>query len=154
MQKAKGEHGVPLTTNVSYGYVKDSNNPKHWIVDPEAAIVVRCIFEMCMNGRGPSQIANQLREDGVLAPTAYKDSKGINSPNPLPENPCGWNSNSVVKILELREYTGCTVNFKNYTNSIWDKKRVNTTENQAVFYGTYEALVHQDLRGQHQGQAE
>ena len=65
---------------------------------------------------------------------------------PLPENPCGWNSNSVVKILERREYTGCTVNFKTYTNSIWDKKkRVNTAENQSVFYGTHEALVPIDV---------
>ena len=116
--KAKGERGVPLTTNVPYGYVKDPEKPKHWIVDSEAAAVVKRIFEMCMNGRGPSQIANQLRADGVLTPTAYKNSKGINSPNPLPENPCGWNSNSVVKILERKEYTGCTVNFKTYTNSI------------------------------------
>ena len=144
--KAKGERGVPLTTNVPYGYVKDPENPKHWVVDPEAAAVVKRIFEMCMNGRGPSQIANQLRADGVLTPTSYKNSKGINSPNPLPENPCGWNSNSVVKILERREYTGCTVNFKTYTNSIWDKKkRVNTVENQSVFYGTHEALVSVDV---------
>ena len=146
VQKAKGERGVPLTTNVPYGYVKDPENPKHWIVDPEAAAVVKRIFEMCMNGRGPSQIANQLREDGILTPTSYKNSKGINSPNSLPENPCGWNSNSVVKILERREYTGCTVNFKTYTNSIWDKKkRVNTAENQSVFYGTHEALVSVDV---------
>ena len=81
------------------------------------------IFEMCMNGRGPSQIANQLREDGILTPTAYKDSQGINSPNTASEDLCRWNPNSVVHILERREYTGCTVNFKTYTNSIWDKKQ-------------------------------
>ncbi len=144
--KAKGECGVPLTTNVPYGYVKDPENPKQWIVDPEAAAVVKRIFEMCMNGRGPSQIANQLREDGVLTPTSYKNSKGINSPNPLPENPCGWNSNSVVKILERREYTGCTVNFKTYTNSIWDKKQRETPlENQAVFYDTHPAIIEQEV---------
>ena len=100
------------------------------------------MFEMCMNGRGPSQIANQLKADGVLTPTAYKDSKGINSPNTAPENPCGWNDSTVVHILERREYTGCTVNFKTYTNSIWDKKQRETPiEKQSVFYGTHEAIV-------------
>ena len=143
--KSKGERGVPLTTNVPYGYVKDLENPRHWVKDPEAASVVQRIFEMCMNGRGPSQIANQLRADGVLTPTAYKESKGINSPNTAPENPCGWNGSTVVHILERREYTGCTVNFKTYTNSIWDKKQRETPiENQAVFYGTHEAIIEVD----------
>ena len=143
--KVKGERGVPLTTNVPYGYVKDPENPRHWVKDPEAASVVQRIFEMCMNGRGPSQIANQLKADGVLTPTAYKDSKGINSPNTAPENPCGWNGSTVVHILERREYTGCTVNFKTYTNSIWDKKQRETPiEKQSVFYGTHEAIIDVD----------
>ena len=143
--KAKGERGVPLTTNVPYGYVKDPENSRHWVKDPEAASVVQRIFEICMNGRGPSQIANQLKADGVLTPTAYKDSKGINSPNTAPENPCGWNGSTVVHILERREYTGCTVNFKTYTNSIWDKKQRETpVEKQSVFYGTHEAIVDVD----------
>ena len=146
VNKAKGERGVPLTTNVPYGYVKDPENPKHWIIDPEAAKVVKYIFELCMEGRGPSQIANVLREKKVLTPTAYKRSHGINSPNPVPEDPCGWNSNSVVKILERREYTGCIVNFKTYTNSIWDKKQRETPlENQAVFYGTHPAIIEQEV---------
>ena len=145
VQKAKGEKGVPLTTNVPYGYVKDPDNSKHWIVDPEAAAVVKRIFEMCMNGRGPSQIANQLKADGVLTPTAYKDSKGISSPNTASEDPCRWNCSTVVHILERREYTGCIVNFKTYTNSLWDKKQRDTPiEDQAVFYGTHEAIVDVD----------
>ena len=146
VQKAKGERGVPLTTNVPYGYVKDPNDPKRWLIDPEAASVVQQIFEMCMNGRGPSQIANVLREKEIMVPTAYKNSRGINAPNPVPEEPCRWNCNSVVKILERREYTGCTVNFKTYTNSIWDKKqRVNEEENRAVFYNTHEAIISEDV---------
>ena len=72
VQKAKGERGVPLTVNVPYGYVKDPENPKHWLVDPEAAAIVKRIFSMCMEGRGPTQIANQLWVDKVLTPTAYK----------------------------------------------------------------------------------
>ena len=72
VQKAKGERGVPLTVNVPYGYVKDPENLKHWLVDPEAAAIVKRIFSMCMEGRGPTQIANQLWVDKVLTPTAYK----------------------------------------------------------------------------------
>jgi hypothetical protein len=145
VQKAKGEKGVPLTTNVPYGYAKDPEDKTKWLIDPEAAAVVKRIFEMCMSGRGPSQIANQLKSDGVLTPAAYKSSKGINSPNTVPENPCGWNSSTVVHILERREYTGCIVNFKTYTNSIWDKKQRNTPiEDQAVFYGTHDAIVEVD----------
>ena len=70
VQKSKGEKGIPLTVNVPYGYVKDPNDPHHWIIDPEAAQVIKRIFTMCMEGRGPSQIANQLRADQVLTPTA------------------------------------------------------------------------------------
>ena len=103
--KSKGEKGVPLTVNIPYGYKKDPDNPKHWIVDEEAAMVVRRIFDMCMEGRGPSQIANQLMADNILNPTAYKRKQGINSPNPTPENPYHWNVNTVVHILERREYT-------------------------------------------------
>lgn len=140
--KAKGEKGVPLTVNVPYGYKKDPDNPKHWIIDEEAAMVVRRIFDMCMEGRGPSQIANQLMADNILNPTAYKRKQGINSPNPLSENPCHWSVNTVVNILERREYTGCIVNFKTYTNSIWDKKqRQNPEENQAIFENAHEAII-------------
>ena len=146
VQKAKGERGVPLTTNVPYGYLKDPENPRHWIVEPEAAKVVKRIFDMCMEGRGPTQIANQLKADGVLTPTAYQRGQGRNTPNAVPENPCGWNSSTVVHILERREYIGCVVNFKTYTNSIWDKKQRQTPiEEQAVFYGAHEAIIKEDV---------
>ena len=65
VQKSKGEKGIPLTVNVPYGYVKDPNDPHHWLIDPEAAQVVKRIFTMCMEGRGPSQIANQDRKSVV-----------------------------------------------------------------------------------------
>lgn len=146
VQKAKGERGLPLTTNVPYGYVKDPDDPKHWIIDPEAAAVVKRIFDLCMEGRGPSQIANQLKADKVLTPTVYKKQQGRNVPHPEPENPYDWHSSTVVAILERREYTGCTVNFKTYTNSIWDKKQRETPiEKQAVFPGTHEAIVEMDV---------
>ena len=142
VQKAKGERGVPLTTNVPYGYVKDPENPRRWVVDPVAADVVKRVFSMCMEGRGPQQIANQLKADKVLTPTAYRALQGIKTPNKKPEDPCDWHSSTVVAILERREYTGCTVNFKTYTNSIWDKKqRDNPLEKQAIFPNTHEAII-------------
>ena len=142
VQKAKGERGVPLTTNVPYGYVKDPENPRRWVVDPVAADVVKRIFDLCMEGRGPMQIANQLKADKVLTPSAYRTLQGIKTPNKKPEDPCDWHSSTVVAILERREYTGCTVNFKTYTNSIWDKKqRDNPLEKQAIFPNTHEAII-------------
>ena len=142
VQKAKGERGVPLTTNVPYGYVKDPENPRRWVVDPVAADVVKRIFNLCMEGRGPMQIANQLKSDKVLTPTAYRALQGIKTPNKKPEDPCDWHSSTIVAILERREYTGCTVNFKTYTNSIWDKKqRDNPLEKQAIFPNTHEAII-------------
>ena len=146
VQRAKGEKGAPLTTNVPYGYVKDPNDPKHWVVDSEAAEVVKRIFNMCMEGRGPSQIANILREEKVLTPTAYQKSHGRNIPHADPEDPYRWHSSSVVGILERREYTGCIVNFKTYTNSIWDKKqRDNPIENQAIFPNSHERIIEDDV---------
>ena len=146
VQKAKGERGVPLTTNVPYGYVKDLENPRRWVVDPVAADVVKRIFDLCMKGRGPMQIANQLKADKVLTPSAYRALQGIKTPNKKPEDPCDWHSSTVVAILERREYTGCTVNFKTYTNSIWDKKQRETPiEKQAVFYNTHPAIIEQEV---------
>lgn len=82
VQKAKGERGVPLTTNVPFGYRKDRSDKTQWIVDEAAALVVKRIFMLCMEGRGPSQIATVLHEEKVLNPTAYKRREGIKSPNP------------------------------------------------------------------------
>ena len=123
VQKAKGERGVPLTVNVPFGYIKDPEDKTKWIVDEAAAMVVRRIFKLCMEVRGPMQIAKLLQEEKVLNPTAYKRRAGIKTPSPEPDDPYHWNINTVVHILERREYTGCTVNFKTYTNSIWDKKQ-------------------------------
>ena len=146
VQKAKGERGVPLTTNVPYGYVKDLENPRRWVVDPVAADVVKRIFDLCMKGRGPMQIANQLKADKVLTPSAYRALQGIKAPNKKPEDPCDWHSSTVVAILERREYTGCTVNFKTYTNSIWDKKQRETPiEKRAVFYNTHPSIIEQEV---------
>ncbi len=146
VNKAKGERGVPLTTNVPFEYLKDPNDKTRWIVDEAAAQVVKRIFRLCMEGRGPMQIAKVLQEEKVLNPTAYKRRAGIKTPSPETSDPYHWNTNTIVHILERREYTGCTVNFKTYTNSIWDKKqRDMPLEKQAVFYGTHPAIIEQEV---------
>ena len=146
VQKAKGERGVPLTTNVPFGYRKDPEDRTKWIVDEAAALVVKRIFKLCMEGRGPMQIAKLLQAEKVLNPTSYKRREGIKSPSPETADPYHWNTNTVVHILERREYTGCTGNFKTYTNSIWDKKQRETPiEKQAVFYNTHPAIIEQEV---------
>ncbi|WP_418807078.1 recombinase family protein [Phascolarctobacterium faecium] len=146
VQKAKGERGVPLTVNVPFGYRKDLEDRTKWIVDEAAALVVKRIFKLCMEGRGPMQIAKLLQAEKVLNPTSYKRREGIKSPSPETADPYHWNTNTVVHILERREYTGCTVNFKTYTNSIWDKKQRETPiEKQTVFYNTHPAIIEQEV---------
>ena len=146
VNKAKGERGEPLTTNAPYGYKKNSDNPKRWIVDEEAAQVVKRIFTLCMEGRGPTQIAKVLTDDKVLNPSAYHRKEGRNPPTRETANPHRWRQTSVVKILERREYTGCIVNFKTYTKSIWDKKkRENDVEHHVVIPGTHPAIVEQEV---------
>jgi DNA invertase Pin-like site-specific DNA recombinase len=106
VQKSKGERGVPLATNVPYGYVKNPDDPKHWLIDPEAAAVVRRIFDLCMEGRGPLQIANQLKADNVLIPTAYKKRRE----NPVENQAIFYNTHERIieddvfeKVQEIRQ---------------------------------------------------
>ena len=146
VQKAKGERGERLTVHVPYCYMKNPENPKEWIIDEEAAQVVKKIFTLCMNGRGPSQIADQLEKDKTLTPTAYKNKQGVKTPHTEPENPYRWHESTIVNILERKEYIGATVNFKTYTNSIWDKKqRENPEENRVIFYNTHPAIIEQEV---------
>ena len=137
--KMRGEAGEHLASNPPYGYIKDPENKKRWIVDEEAAKVVRRIFDLCIAGKGPMQIAKILTADKVLTVTAYNAAqKGWT----MPENLYQWNTNAVVKILERQEYTGCTVNFKTYTKSLKFKKRMeNPKENQRIFEGTQPAII-------------
>ena len=146
VQKAKGERGERLTVHVPYGYMKNPENPKEWIIDEEAAQVVKKIFTLCMNGRRPSQIADQLEKDKILTPTAYKNKQGVKTPHTEPENPYRWHESTIVNILERKEYIGATVNFKTYTNSIWDKKqRENPEENRVIIYNTHPAIIEQEV---------
>ena len=142
VNKAKGERGERLTVNVPYGYKSDPDDKTKWIIDEEAAGVVKRIFSLCMEGKGPSQIAALLEKEKVLNPTAYKQREGRKTPHQTPENEYRWHESTVAYILEYMEYTGCTVNFKTYTNSIWDKKQRETSvENRKVFYNTHPAII-------------
>ena len=139
VNKAKGNRGVPLTTNIPYGYKKGNNG--EWEIDEESSEVVKQIFQMCIEGRGPLQIANALTDAKIPNPSAYKSSHGLSSRS-FGSDPYHWNANTVVHILERREYTGCTVNFKTYTNSIWDKKqRINPEGNWAVFENAHPEII-------------
>ena len=137
--KMRGEAGEHLASNPPYGYIKDPQDKKKWIVDEEAAKVVRRIFSLCIAGKGPMQIAKILTADKVLTVTAYHArQKGW----VMPENLYRWNTNAVLRILERREYTGCTVNFKTYTKSLKFKKRMeNPVENQKGFEDTQPAII-------------
>lgn len=142
VMKNKGEAGEYLCTNPPYGYVKDSENKKHWVVDEESAEVVRRIFNLCLEGYGPSQISRMLEADKVLTPAAYWQARGITVPAKVPSNPCRWVPATVADILEKKEYLGHTVNFKTYKQSYKSKKTLQNPEDmQKVFENTHEAII-------------
>ena len=140
--KIKGNAGEPMG-QPPYGYVKDPENPKRWIVDEEAAQVVRRIYRMTLEGVGTEQIAAKLEEDGVLTPRAYWHSKGINRPGKVKDlPPTHWNSSSVIKMLSVQEYCGDILNFKTYSKSYKNKKRLeNDRENWAIFKDVHEPII-------------
>lgn len=144
-KNAAGNRGETLTSNVPYGYIKDPDNKSHWLVDPDAAEVVRLIFDLCMQGKGPKRIANELKSRKILTPNAYKNSRADMPTYTDPEDMYGWSSTCVSKILERREYLGYTVNFKTYSNSVWDKKRHDSPRDSwKMFPDTHTAIVDTD----------
>ena len=143
VMRAKGNAGEHLCSNPPYGYRKDPADKKKWIVDEEAAEVVKRIFDLCIAGKGPMQIAKMLTAQHVLTVKAHyaqRDGK------PLPEKPYQWSPKSVAGILERPEYTGCTVNFKTYSKSHKLKKRLhNAPENQRIFPNTQPAIIDEQV---------
>lgn len=143
VMRAKGNAGEHLCTNPPYGYMKDPADKKKWIVDEEAAEIVKRIFDLCIAGKGPMQIAKLLTTECVLTVNAHyaqRDGK------PLPEKPHKWSPKSVAGILERPEYTGCTVNFKTYSKSHKLKKRLhNAPENQRIFPNTQPAIIDEQV---------
>ena len=143
VMRAKGNAGEHLCTNPPYGYMKDPADKKKWIVDEEAAEIVKRIFNLCIAGKGPMQIAKLLTAQHVLTVKAHyaqRDGK------PLPEKPYQWSPKSVAGILERPEYTGSTVNFKTYSKSHNLKKRLhNAPENQQIFPNTQPAIIDEQV---------
>ena len=125
-----------------YGYRSDPQDKDRWILDEEAATVVKRIFDLTIAGKGPSQIARILERDQVLTTKAlYAQRKG----KPLPDRPYHWHEQSVVGILERMEYTGCVCNFKTYSKSYKLKKRIpNAKEDMFILPDTQEAIVPQE----------
>ena len=140
--KIKGNAGEPMG-QPPYGYIKDPNDQKHWIVDDEAAQVVRRVYSMTLEGFGTEQIAAQLEKDDVLTPRAYWLTKGIKRPGKGKQQPpTKWNSSTITKILSLQEYCGDILNFKTYSKSYKNKKRIdNDRENWVVFQDVHEAII-------------
>ena len=125
-----------------YGYRCDPEDKEHWILDEEAASVVKLIFDLCIDGKGPEQIARILEQKQILTAKALYAKR---KKKPLPERPYHWIGQSVVGILERQEYTGCTLNFKTYSKSYKLKKRIpNNPENMFYLPDTQEAIVSQE----------
>ena len=142
VMQSRGNAGIPLTTNVPYGYKKDPEDKNRWIVDKQAAEVVQRIFQLCISGLGPTQIAKKLKADGVLTPSEYQRSIGVNCPTKLPEYPHKWCSHTVAEILDRQEYVGDTVNFRTYRQSFKLKKQLDRPQEEwKVFPNTHPAII-------------
>lgn len=142
VMKAKGESGKPLTANPPFGYIKDENDKNLWIVDEEAAKIIRRIYALCLEGYGPTQIAKILMADKVLTPTAYYYEKGATANHAKPGNPYKWVARTVGDILERRAYIGDTVNFTTVKPSYKSKKHIkNSPENYKIFENTHEPII-------------
>ena len=140
--KIKGNAGEPMGPP-PYGYKKAPDDPKRWIVDEEAAQVVRRVFRMTLDGYGTEQIATIFSEEKILTPIAYWREKGVNRPgkNKL-RGPYMWNSSTVTHILSLQEYCGDILNFKTYSKSYKNKKRLaNDRENWVIFQDVHEPII-------------
>ena len=144
--KAKGNAGKPLCTNPPYGYLKDPEDKNHWIVDEEAAAVVREIFRLCIAGYGPSQIASILEKRQIEIPIYHAKRLGITLPARSDgHSPYGWDDTTITRIFTRQEYLGHTVNFKTHTKSFRDKKKIaNDPSEWAVFENTHEAIIDQE----------
>lgn len=140
----KGMSGQPLTTNPPFGYLKSPESTKHniqWIIDEPAAEVVRRIFQLCLDGYGPTQIARQLKAEKIPTPTEHWNSIGKKCSH-APEVPYNWNSSGIADILSRQEYCGDTVNFRSTTKSFKNKTKIERpTEEWQVFHDTHPAII-------------
>ena len=144
--RLRGNAGEPLA-QPPYGYKKSPENKKWWIIDPEAAAVVRDIFAMAMEGKGNETIAGILQARKVLIPMAYWREKGLPRGGKVSQpDPYKWCKSTVEKILRQQEYCGDIVNFKTYSKSFKNKVRIpNPEENWAVFKNVHEPIIEREV---------
>ena len=140
--RLRGNAGEPLAPP-PYGYVKDPENKKKWIIDPDAAEVVQRIFRLCIEGNGNETIARILQDDKILVPQAYWQSKGMSRGGKKTQpNPYKWCKTTIAKMLEQQEYCGDIINFKSYSKSFRNKTRVeNPKENWVIFKDVHEPII-------------
>ena len=138
----KGNAGEPLSPP-PYGYVKNPENPKHWVIEPEAAEIVHRIFGMYLDGKGTEQIAIALTAEKILNPTHYWKNRGVNRGGlKAGKEPHFWNSSAVKTILDRQEYCGDVINFKTYSKSFKLKKRIaNKEENMVIRRDVHECII-------------
>ena len=142
--QARGRAGKPTTNHAIYGYRKDPEDKHHWLIDEDAAAVVRRIFLLSMEGHGPHEIASILRDDKIERPSVYMGKRGQGTQrNSYDDNrPYDWSGTSVSNILAKPEYMGHTVNFRSYKESYKDKRAIKRPpEEWTVFEHTHEAIV-------------
>ena len=142
--RIKGESGKPTTNSAIYGYRKDPEDKHHWLVDEEAAEVVRRIFHLTIEGKGPYDIARILFDDQVETPAVHAAKRGIGiwKSKENISNPYSWSGYIVGQILSKPEYMGHTVNFRSHKESYKDKNAVrNPKEDWLIFENTHEAIV-------------
>ncbi len=145
VMRAKGNSGKHLTTIPPLGYMKDPEDKEKWIVDEEGALIVKEIFNLCVKGYGPKQIARILTERGIETPSIYLHRKKLPCSVKIKQDAEIWDYTTIVGILENEEYLGHTVNFKHYKKSYKSKKSYNNPrENWAIFKNTQEAIIDQD----------
>ena len=146
--QAKAKAGERVTTNPPYGYLKDSNNPKKWIIDPVASEVVKRIFQEAKSGKSLSEIAKGLENDKIFKPDRHRIEIGLKSISSSPNVetlPYFWTRETLSAILGREEYLGHTVNLRTRTKSYKDKRKVdNSKEDWLVFKNTHEAIIDQE----------
>ena len=143
-KRSLGLSGVHLSGHALYGYVKDPNDKHHWLVDEEAAEIVKRMFQLVIEGNGPSQIATIFRNEGIETPSYYHAKRGRGKYKKQLDrlNPFAWNGETVKYILTKPEYMGYTVNFRTESKSYKEKKNIiNPPEKWAVFENTQEAII-------------
>ena len=143
--RIRGNMGEPLS-QPPYGYMKSPVNKKKWIIDTEAAEVVRDIYRMCLDGMGNEAIARELQNRQVLIPMAYWQSKGLNRGGKKTQpNPYKWCKTTIQKILAQQEYCGDVINFKTYSKNFKNKTRIdNPVENWKIFKDVHEPIIDRD----------